>query len=150
MSVADFPAPYFLDTNIFVYTFDATATEKQDQARQLIKESLQSQRGVISTQVVQEFLNVSQRKFATPLAAIDARRYLSSVLMPLCQHFPSINFYDSALLLQAEVGFSLYDTLIVAAALEAGCKTLLTEDLQDGHIIRGMTIRNPFAAASSS
>lgn len=150
MSVADFPAPYFLDTNIFVYSFDATETEKKDQARQLIRASLQSQQGVISTQVVQEFLNVAQRKFPTPLGPADARLYLSTVLMPLCQHFPSISFYDFALLLQAEVGFSLYDTLIVAAALEAGCKTLLTEDMQDGRIIRGMTIRNPFATASST
>lgn len=148
MSVADFPAPYFLDTNIFVYSFDTTATEKQTQARQLIKESLQSQRGVISTQVVQEFLNVSQRRFSTPLTSTDARLYLSSVLMPLCRHFPSVNFYDFALLLQAEIGFSLYDTLIVAAALEAGCKTLLTEDMQDERVIRGLTILNPFRSAS--
>ncbi len=147
MNVADLPGLYFLDTNVFVYSFDDSAPEKQKTARQLIQDALESQRGIISTQVVQEFLNVAQRKFSTPLKGTDAHLYLSSVLLPLCQHFPSIHFYDYALLLQAEVGFSLYDTLIVAAALEAGCKTLYSEDLQNGRIIRGMTILNPFASS---
>jgi len=146
MNVADLPGLYFLDTNIFVYTFDDSTPQKQQIARQLIKHALESQQGIISTQVVQEFLNVAQRKFATPLKTADARLYLSAVLLPLCQHIPSITFYDFVLLLQNEVSFSLYDTLIVAAALEAGCKTLLSEDLQNGQIIRGLTILNPFAS----
>lgn len=144
MNVADLPGLYFLDTNIFVYSFDDSAPAKQKIARQLIKDALESQRGIVSTQVVQEFLNVAQRKFATPLTNTDARLYVSTVLSPLCQHTPTIRFYDFALLLQAEVGFSLYDTLIVAAALDAGCKTLCSEDMQNGQIIRGMTILNPF------
>lgn len=150
MNAANLPGFFFLDTNVFVYSFDNSAPAKQKIARQLIKDALESQRGIISTQVVQEFLNVAQRKFATPLTNTDARLYVSTVLSPLCQHTPTIRFYDFALLLQAEIGFSLYDTLIVAAALDAGCKTLCSEDMQNGQIIRGMTILNPFTPSGAA
>jgi predicted nucleic acid-binding protein len=72
------------------------------------------------------------------------RHYLNSVLLPLCQHFPSINLYDKALMLREETEYSFYDSLILAAAIEMGCKTLLSEDLQDGRTIHNLTILNPF------
>ncbi len=144
MNVADKPGMYFLDTNIFVYTFDDTAPAKQEIARVLIQNALRTQRGVISSQIVQEFLNVALRKFARPMTTSDARQYMSAVLLPLCQHYPSLAFYDLALLIKEETGYSFYDTLVVTAAIELGCHTLITEDLQDGRTIRGVTIRNPF------
>ena len=72
MNVADRPGMYFLDTNIFVYSFDSTAPGKQNIATDLIQDALKSQRGVISSQVVQEFLNVALWKFARPMNASDA------------------------------------------------------------------------------
>jgi predicted nucleic acid-binding protein len=144
MNVVDLPGLFFLDTNVFVYSFDAMAVAKQQIARQLIKDGLQTQRGVIGTQVVQEFLNVALRRFARPMTVSEGREYLRTVLMPMCQHTPSIGFYDRTLLLREEHGYSFYDSLIVAAALELGCSTLLSEDMQDGQVIRGLTIRNPF------
>jgi predicted nucleic acid-binding protein len=77
-------------------------------------------RAVISTQVVQEFLNVALRKFTHPMTVSEGREYLRKVLLPLCQHTPSPRFYDQALLLREEVGLSFYDALIVQAALESG------------------------------
>lgn len=117
---------------------------KQQIARRLIQDALRTQRGVISTQIVQEFFNVALRKFVSPMTVSEGRNYLQGVLLPLCQHYPSITFYDQALLLQEETGFSLCDTLVVTAAIETGCNILLTEDLQDGHTLRGVTILNPF------
>jgi predicted nucleic acid-binding protein len=146
MNVADLTGLYFIDTNVLVYSFDDTAPEKQQQARSIIAHALFSQRGVISTQVIQEFLNVALRKFPQPMSVQDARSYLHQTLMPLCQHFPNPAFYDYGLYLQLETGFSWFDALIVAAASATGCATLLSEDLQSGRVVRGVTIVNPFAA----
>ena len=129
---------------MLVYSFDPASPDKQRIAERLIAESLRTQRGVISSQVVQEFLNLALRKFARPMSTTDARDYLRSVLTPLCHHFPSIDFYDRALLVQVETGFSLYDALIVTAAIEAGCSALLSEDLQHGQKVQGVEILNPF------
>ena len=144
MNVADHRGLFFLDTNVFVYSFDPDNAAKQLVARQLILEGLRTQRGVISTQVVQEFLNVATRKFARPLSVTESREYLRTVMSPLCRHVPSTDFYDRALLLREEGGYSLYDTLIVAAAVESRCSTLLSEDLQHGRMIRDVRIVNPF------
>lgn len=144
MNGVEWSGLFFLDTNIFVYSFDKTAPDKQRVAQQLIQNALTTQQGVISTQVMQEFLNVALRKFDPPMTVSEGREYLKDVLMPLCQHYPSITFYHRALLIQEETGFSFYDTLILTAALETGCTTLLTEDLQNGRTVQGVTIINPF------
>lgn len=144
MNVANLRGRFFLDTNVLVYSFDPESPNKQRRAQGLIQEALQSQRGVISTQVVQEFLSLALRKFARPMSVTEAREYLRSVLTPLCHHFPALSFYDRALLVEEEAGFSFYDALIVAAAVEARCSTLLSEDLQHGRTIQGVAIFNPF------
>ncbi len=127
-----------------MYSFDPDSAPKQVAARQLIIDSLRTQRGVISTQLVQESLNVALRKFAQPLFVSESGEYLVTVLSPMCRHAPSTGFYGRALLLQEEVGFSLYDTLIVQAALDTSCSTLFSENLQHGQTIRSLQIVNPF------
>lgn len=144
MNAGDLSGFFFLDTNVLVYSFDKTVPAKQTIARQLIHHALQTQQGIISTQVVQEFLNLAIRKFSPPLSIPEAREYLKSTLMPLCQQFPSITFYDQTLFIQMETGYSWYDSLVVTAAIEAGCTTLLSEDMHHGQSIRGLTILNPF------
>jgi predicted nucleic acid-binding protein len=62
----------------------------------------------------------------------------------------TIHTHSAAVALARDHGFSFYDALIVAAAIEAGCDTLLSEDLQHGRIVDGLTIRNPFAASSTA
>lgn len=139
------PGRYFLDTNVFIYSFDSSAPDKQARARGLIGAAQADGRGVISYQVVQEFLNVSTRRFAQPLTAPEAKRYLDTALAPLCEVFPSVALYGEALGISGRWGFSFYDSLIIAGAAEAGCELLLTEDLQDGQRIRDLQIVNPFA-----
>jgi predicted nucleic acid-binding protein len=63
----------------------------------------------------------------------------------LCQHFPTVQFYEHALAVRDEVASGFYDALILTAAIEMDCARLLSEDLQDGRQIHGVTIRNPFA-----
>jgi len=144
MNVAEFSGLFFLDTNILVYTFDDTAPEKQQIAQQLVRDALSTRQGIVSTQIVQEFLNVALNKFKRPMTVSDAQAYLKTVLIPLCQQYPSGSFYERALLVKAETGYSFYDTLVVTAAIESGCSILLSEDMQDGRIIQGLTIMNPF------
>ena len=144
MSVADLSGLFFLDTNIIVYTFDSTAPEKQRVARQILRDALRTKRGIISTQIMQEFLNVALRKFSRPMTVSDSQEYLRTVLSPLCQHYPSVAFYERTLLIKAETGYSFYDSLVVTAAIESGCTTLFSEDMQNGRVIRDLTILNPF------
>jgi predicted nucleic acid-binding protein len=144
MNDGDEVGPFFLDTNVLVYSFDDRDPRKQSTARQLISTALHTQRGMISTQVVQEFLNVALRRFAHPLTVSESRELLAAVLMPLCRHQPSIGFYDRALLLREQAKYAFYDALIVSAAVESGCKTLFTEDLDEGRTIQGLRIVNPF------
>lgn len=135
----------FLDTNVIVYSFDSDAPEKQARSRSLIAAALQNHSATISYQVVQEFLNVATRKFASPMTGDQASDYLNAVLMPLCTVWPSGALYTAALSVRDETGFTFYDALIVAGAIEASCKRLLTEDLQDGRVVRGLKIVNPFS-----
>lgn len=135
---------FFLDTNILIYTFDDRSPAKKDQARELVARAFEDRTGLISSQVVQEFLNVAGSKFEKPLSHEDLRLYLDRVLMPLCQVYPSADLYHRALDVSARWRYGFYDSLIVAAALEAGCVTLLSEDLQHGQRIEGLSVVDPF------
>jgi predicted nucleic acid-binding protein len=141
------PAPerFFLDTNIFVYTFDSRSPLKRARANALVARALETRLGIISYQVVQEFLNVATRKFAKPMRAPEAQLYLARILMPICEVFPGSSLYSEALSISGETQISFYDALIVASAIAGDCRILWTEDLQHGQRIRSVEIRNPFA-----
>jgi len=136
----------FFDSNVFVYLFDEVAHEKRRAAETLIRKALDTKSACISFQVVQETLNVLTRKLAAPVTPADAQRFLQRMLVPLWRVMPSQKLFADAIGLQGRLGFGFYDSLIVAAALEAGCTRLLTEDLQDGQRIEGLRIENPFKA----
>jgi predicted nucleic acid-binding protein len=135
---------YFIDTNIIVYGFDDRQPDKKARSLSLITDALQTGNGVISWQVVQEFLNVATRKFKVPLKPEDAKLYLQKVLHPLCQVFPDLEIYQDALNLQVKTNYSFYDSLILAGAMREGCTILYSEDLQDGYQVDGLRIVNPF------
>lgn len=141
------PGRFFLDTNVLVYTFDLSTPEKRTVAQEMVELALTTRQGLISTQVVQEFLNVAGSKFEKPLTSADLRRYLDQVLSPLCEVFTSLHLLGRALDVQERYRHGFYDSLIVAAALEAGCTTLYTEDLAAGQRIGSLEIVDPFAAA---
>jgi len=135
----------FLDTNILVYSFMPDNRAKRDKARGLVAQALERHDGVISFQVVQEFLNVATRKPQRRMSQAEAQQYLAQVLMPLCEVWPTASLYSDALSVADETGWSFYDSVIVSSALAAGCGVVLTEDLQTGRMIRGLEIRNPFS-----
>jgi len=139
---------FFLDTNVFVYTFDRESPRKREQAAALVAEALTGSRGVISYQVAQEFLNAAVRKFAKPLSIPDAQRYLTVVLEPLCAVFSSVELFHQALDISGRWNYSFYDSMIIAAALQADCSVLYSEDLQNGQKIGRLKIVNPFLDAA--
>ena len=134
----------FFDTNVFVYMVDDADPAKQAKAQGLVAAALAADSACVSYQVVQETLYVLTRKFAKRVPAEVAKEIMRQSLLPFWRVMPSAALYTRALDLQSRFGFSFYDSLIVAAALEAGCTRLLTEDLQDGQQIEGLTIENPF------
>ncbi len=135
---------FFLDTNIFIYTFDSGSPAKQRKARELIQKGLTSHKGVVSYQVVQEFFNVALRRFATPMKLSEAEQYLDTAFRPMLSIHSTATLFKEALRIQADTGFSWYDSLIVAAAVQADCRTLFSEDLQHGRKIGSLAIANPF------
>jgi predicted nucleic acid-binding protein len=137
-------AEFFIDTNVFVYHLDGSDPRKQGIADGIIRKALVTGNACISSQVVQECLNVALRKAEVALSPEDARSYLAAVLAPLMQVTASEALYHKALDVQARWRFSFYDSLVVAGALLAGCRTLLSEDLQHGQRLDGLSIINPF------
>ncbi len=127
----------FIDTNVLIYGQEAGA--KSETARRVILAG-----GVISVQVLNEFAAVLRRKFGLEWAVIaDSLADVRTALDPVRPI--GVEIHTSAVALARSHGFSFYDALIVASALDAGCETLLTEDLQAGRRVNGLTIVNPFA-----
>lgn len=135
---------YFLDTNIIVYSFDERDSYKQETAEELIKDGLIQNQGVISYQVIQEFVNVSTQKFETPLSLKDCKQYVDLVLDPMWEVYSSKDLVHSAFDIHERWQYSFYDSLIIAAAIEASCNILYSEDLQHEQKIYSLKIVNPF------
>jgi predicted nucleic acid-binding protein len=127
----------FLDTNVLVYAF------ADDDPRTEIAEALLGGGGVIGVQTLNEFVAVAVRKLRMPwkdvLRSLDALRLLFPAPVPL-----TLQTHEAALKIAGTYGYHIYDSLMIAAALEARCVTLFSEDMNDGQVIHGLTIRNPF------
>ena len=136
-------AEHFLATNVLVHLFDKTDTARQRRAETLGNDSLADSTGCIGSQVVKETLNVLIRRLG--FMAEDSRRALEDFLAPLWQVNPTAALHQTAISLRSRYKFSFYDSLIVAAPLEAGCIQLYSEDLQHGQRIDQITTWNPFA-----
>ena len=135
----------FLDSNVLVYSVDESPAEDAKHARAIELLSADPESLVVSTQVLQEFYVVTTRKLRSPLSeerAAKAVRGISKL---------DVVGVDASLVLAAidtsrTVRISLWDALIVEAASRAGCDRVLSEDLNAGPAMRGVTIENPFAA----
>ena len=135
---------FFLDTNVFVYQFDTREPLRAHRASELIRSAVSSKLGVVSHQVVQEFFNIALTRFAKPFSTREAEEYLSLTFKPILAVHSSPRLFMEALRVHAQHQFSWYDALIVAAALEAECSVLYTEDMQHGQRVGDLKIQNPF------
>jgi predicted nucleic acid-binding protein len=136
---------FFLDTNIFVYSFDAGSPRKAVQSATLIRSAIETRTGVVSYQVVQEFFNVALRRFAKPMNSADAEQYLTTTFRPLLSVHSSPALYVEALRVASRFRLAWYDSLIVASAIEGKCDVLYSEDFQDGQKFGTVVVSNPFA-----
>ncbi len=131
-------AEIFFDTNVLLYLLSHD-TAKADRI-----EALLTSGGVISVQVLNEFAAVALGKKAVSFR--DLREILATI-RDVCAVRPlDVETHERGLDLAERYRFSIYDSLIVAAALRAGCATLYSEDLHHGQTIERLTIRNPFIA----
>src|ERR1700739_5112317 len=136
------PAKAFFDTNVLLYAL----AEKDPRSAQA--EELLSSGGVLSVQILNEFVSVARRKilmsWSDVTEALQAFRVLCPSPLPI-----TMELHEAALKIAEKHGYNLYDALVVSAALEAGCTTLYSEDLHDGQTIDGqLIIRNPFVGSS--
>lgn len=129
----------FFDTNVLLYLLSKDAA-KADRA-----EALLASGGVVSVQVLNEFASVASRKLAMTMPEI---REILSTIQGVCIVKPlDIETHKLGLELAERYGFSIYDGMIVAAAVRAECTILYTEDLQQGQMIAKLQIRNPFVGS---
>ncbi|MDR3262386.1 MAG: PIN domain-containing protein [Tannerella sp.] len=134
--------PDFFDTNILLYAEIDDGTQKHQIAKELVKKTIVSGDPHINAQVINEFtVNVHRAGKALP----EVETIVNEFLENFTAHPLAIHICQNAFRITRRYAFSFWDSLIVAAALDAGCTTLYTEDLQDGQIIDGiLTVRNPF------
>ena len=131
----------FIDTNVLLYLLSSDDA-KADRAEETLAGG-----GVLSVQVLNEFASVASRKLKMSTAEI--REALATIRV-LCKIVPiNEDTHDLGLQIAKRYGMSIYDSMVLASALLAGCKAVLSEDLQDGQIIEGrLEIQNPFSGAS--
>ena len=139
----------FVDANVLVYAFDASAGDKKATAEQLLAQLWQAGTGCLSVQVLQEFFVTVTRKVAEPLSVDEASERVRE--FGAWKVFaPGADDVLRAIALHKQANMSFWDAMVVHAATELGCDVLWTEDLNDGQVIGGVRIRDPFAAERSS
>lgn len=130
----------FIDTNVLVYVASGDAT-KADRAEAVIRDG-----GAISVQVLNEFTHVARRKMR--LSWTETQSFLSVIRGLLTVRPITVEIHESGLALAERHGFSIWDAMVVASALDADCDMLWSEDMQDGMMIESrLRIVNPFRAA---
>ena len=134
----------FLDTNILVYLYSKTESEKREACLSIFKQYSCT----TSTQVLNEFCNVFIKKYGIPINRI--KEFIASILKICRIKFINESTVYFALDLNNQYGYSYYDCLILASALESDCEVLFSEDMSDRQIIEGrLKITNPFKSQTN-
>lgn len=131
MSAAD-----FFDSNILLYIV-SNDLPKRRRAGELLAEG-----GTVSVQVLNEFASVATRKYGRSMD--ETREKLSDIRLVCSVHVADVHTHEHGLDIAERYRFSIYDSMLLASALEAGCRTFYSEDLHHGQRVEGLTIRNPF------
>ena len=132
----------FVDSNVLIYAHDVDAGLKRDVAKALLRGLWLARTGVLSTQVLHEFYVNVTRKIRTPVSKAEARAVVGTYI-PWCLE-PQTGDVNEAFRIEDEAGIGFWDALIVAAAARGGATRVLSEDLNPGQIISGITVVNPF------
>lgn len=133
----------FVDNNILLYAHDRSAGDKQVQAANLLAGLWEAQSGVLSPQVLQEFLVNALRKLQNPLSLAKTRDIVRTYGLWVMRDTKVEDILRATEIMDL-TGFSFWDSLIVASAEATGCAVLYSEDMQHGQQVAGLTICNPF------
>ena len=132
----------FFDTNILVYTVDERNSQKQNIARDLIEKAIQNHNGIISTQTLQEFYNVAIKKLKCPK---EKAKILVKMFSECLSVSPiSVPIVLNAIDISINNQISIWDSLMLSSANDTGCIIIYSEDMNNGQIINGTKILNPF------
>ena len=134
----------FVDTNVLIYAHDVDAGRKHDIAASVLRELWVDRTGILSTQVLQEFYVNATRKIRTPLPKPAARSVVSTYAA-WCVDGITTADVAAAFQIEDDANINFWDALIVAVAMRSGARRVLSEDLNAGQAIAGITIQNPFA-----
>ena len=133
---------FFFDTNVLVYMQDASDSVKQQKARSLLSTYLDNGTAVISTQCLQEFYNVLANKMKQDKIKTKQIIHSLSENIPVVQVTPTL--IENGIDISIKTQFSLWDSLMISAASFAKCTVLYSEDMNDGQVVNGVKILNPF------
>ena len=137
----------FFDTNILIYFVDERDPRKQIIAKDLIASAVQNQNGMLSTQSLQEFYNVITSKLKCPKDKAKELVRMFSELFPVQKI--TVPLLLNAFDISIKTDFSFWDSLILSAANDTGCIIVYSEDMNDGQIVEGTKILNPFAQTAA-
>jgi predicted nucleic acid-binding protein len=132
----------FFDTSVAIYAVTADP-ERTPYAQELLADG-----GMISVQVLNEMVSVLRRKFNMEWEEVELALTLVHDQCPGCSSMTT-KTHQAALKIAREYRYHIYDSLLIASALQSGCSVLYSEDMQDGQRIEGLTIRNPFVQTAS-
>ena len=132
----------FFDSNILIYFVDERDSRKQEIAKNIISDAVQNKNGMISTQILQEFYNVITKKMNCPKDKAKELVKMFSELFPVTQ--VTVPLILKAIDISIKDGFSFWDSLILSAANDTGCILVYSEDMNNGQIICGTKVLNPF------
>jgi predicted nucleic acid-binding protein len=136
-------SPFFLDTNILVYSEDRGSGSKSERAKDLITRGISESRGRISAQVLGEYFVTVTRKLAVTLPFSETKRRIALYsLMPVTAIDGPL--VSAAIIAMERYGLGYWDALIVAAASASGAKILYSEDFNTGQEYLGVRVENPF------
>ena len=133
----------FVDTNVFVYSRDTTERDKHRAARHWVEMLWDNQLGRTSFQVLNEYYVTVTRKLDRKMTPSNAYEDVQDLMTWNPVTFSAM-LLDESWAIQARFGFSWWDSLVIAAAKEAGSNIILTEDLQSGQSIDGLVVVSPF------
>ena len=135
--------PSFVDTKILVYAEDRDAKTKHELARDLVVKLWDERSGVLSVQVLQEFYVNVTRKLKKPLSSAKALEVVEEYLTWTVVENTG-KLLTTAVELQQKTQLSFWDAMVVQAAIDGGCDTLYSEDLNAGQRFGALVVVNPF------
>lgn len=133
----------FVDTNVLIYAHDISAGAKYARARELLGQLWDSAEGCLSIQVLQEFYVNVTRKVARPLTPEAAAQIIAD-LSVWQVHRPGVDDVLDAIGLQGRYQLSFWDAMVISSAIQLGCQTVWSEDLNPGQAYDQVTVLNPF------